>query len=459
MDYFYSGQVRRYITQFIRIMSNFSYKDAKGKITQVPVRYGDMSRQVSQIVSKNTENVIQSAPFIACYIKEIQFDRDRMQDPTFIDNVTIRERDTSPDGTRYLNTQGTNYSVKRIMPTPFKITFSADIWTTNTDQKLQLWEQIAVLFNPALEIQNSDNYLDWTSLSYLELGSMVWESRSIPQGLESDISVCNMSFVSPIWITPPARVTELGIITKIIANIFTEDAGTLGNEPYTSDLGLTDLFDGYTPAARITITPGDFDLLVLDNTATLLPIKDPAIFDNLTSASSAEKVQWEKLIGLYPGKFRAGLSQIRLTTPTGGQIIAYASLNPLNDFALTLTFDPDTIPYNTTIEGRDTVDAIVNPVTFKPGPVKNGTRYLLLDDIPGDAKAWKNSNGTHFAAAANDIIQSNGTSWRIVFNSQEVNTLTYITNTYTGIQYKWDGTQWSKSFEGVYDRGAWSLIL
>ena len=65
MEFFYDGQIRRYLTQFMRLMSNFSYKDAKGKIVQVPVRYGDMNRQVAQIQKKNSENTIPSAPFIA----------------------------------------------------------------------------------------------------------------------------------------------------------------------------------------------------------------------------------------------------------------------------------------------------------------------------------------------------------------------------------------------------------
>jgi len=457
-DFFYDGQVRRFITQFIRVMSNFHYKDARGNLTQVPVRYGDMNRQVANILNKNTENVVQSAPFIACYIKDIQFDRDRLQDPTFVEKIQIRERDTNADGTQYLNTQGKNYTVERIMPTPFKVTFNADIWTTNTEQKLQLWEQIAVLFNPALEIQSTDNYIDWTSLSYLELSNMVWESRSIPQGLESDISICNLSFLSPIWITPPAKVKQMGIITKIIANVFAQPTGSLEGAPYTTDLGLADLFDGRTPDAKVIVTPGNFDLLVLDNTATLLPIKDPAVFDTLTDPKSVEKVQWQQLLGLYPGQFRAGLSQIRLTSPSGNQIIAYATLNPLNDFALSLSFDKDTIPGDTIIDGRGTIDAIINPLTYKSGPVKYGTRYLILEDTPAGS-GWTNIDGTPFHANANDIIQSNGTNWSIIFNSQETTTTTYITNTYTGIQYKWNGQEWNKSFEGVYDKGAWSLVL
>ena len=38
MDWFYDAQLRRYLTQFMRVMSNFGYKDAKGNVVKVPVR-------------------------------------------------------------------------------------------------------------------------------------------------------------------------------------------------------------------------------------------------------------------------------------------------------------------------------------------------------------------------------------------------------------------------------------
>ena len=473
-DHFYDGQVRRYLTQFMRAMSSFSYKDAKGKLTQVPVRYGDMTRQVAQILSKNSENIVQSAPFIACYIKDLSYDRERLQDPTFVSKVQVREREYEIDpvtGQRnYLNIQGANYTIERLMPSPYTVTFTADIWTSNTEQKLQLWEQIVVLFNPALEIQSTDNYFDWTSLSYLELASQTFESRSIPQGMESDISICTLNFTSPIWITPPAKVKKLGIITKIISNVFTDVPGNIDSGAY-KDLGLTDLFAGRVARAKTVITPGNFDLLVLNNVANILPLKQSNINDELTDITGVSgKANWKSLLDLYPGEFSAGLSQIRLIKSDGNEIVAYCSLNPTDDAAMVLSIDTDTIPSNTIIGGRGTVDAIVNPVTFVPTSPTPNTRYLILEDINNydlpdgtndawRADAWRSSTGTSFVAHANDIIEWTGTAWTVVFDSQETTDITYITNSYTGIQYKWDGEQWTKSFEGVYDRGSWRLIL
>ena len=50
MQHFYDGQIRRYITQLIRLFSNFSYKDGDGKLVQIPVMYGDITRQVGHIL-------------------------------------------------------------------------------------------------------------------------------------------------------------------------------------------------------------------------------------------------------------------------------------------------------------------------------------------------------------------------------------------------------------------------
>jgi hypothetical protein len=454
MDHFYDGQMRRYLTQFIRVMSNFSYKDAKGNLTRAPVRYGDMNRQVAAILSQNSENIVQSCPFIACYIKDIQYDRDRLQDPTYTNNVQIRERARDDSG-NLLNIQGENYTVERIMPVPYTVTFNADIWTSNTEQKLQLWEQLVVLFNPSLEIQTTDNFLDWTSISLLEMTSQQFESRSIPQGLESDISICSLSFKSPVWITPPAKVKKLGIITKIINNVFEVPSGT-GESGGYNDYNLSDLFSGQVVRDKITVTPGNRDLLVMNNIATLLPVKNKneGVVD-LSIELAGGKVNWKSVLDLYPGQFQAGISQLRLTRPDGGEIVARVSLSPVDDFSLMLDIDTDTTPTNTEISGRGTVDAIVDPQTYNPTTAQNGTRYLILEDVNLGTDAW----GQTFSAHANDIIEFDGAVWTVVFDSYAVIDVTYITNAYTKVQYKWDGEQWSKSFEGIYDSSAWRLIL
>ena len=475
MEHFYDGQIRRYLTQFMRLMSGFSYKDSRGNLVQVPVRYGDVNRQVAGVLKKNSENVINSAPFIACYIKSLDFARDRLQDPTFIGKMHIRERqhgyiDENPESPTfgqeiqdYANTQGENYTVERLMPSPYNVTFNADIWTTNTDQKLQILEQMLVLFRPAMEIQSTTNYIDWTSLSYVELTGTIWSSRNIPQGTENDIDVASLTFTSPIWISPPAKVKKLGIITKIIANVFTEPEGSVG----TGQLSFIN------PVASVVVTPGNFSLLLANNTAQLMSAGENLSVDSLEQipVKAGIKVNWKSLLDLYPGKFRAGFSHIELTKPDGGKIVGYLSINPLDESEmdmLSIVFDGETL-LNSDISDltntitRGTINAIINPHTYNPGSPGSDTRYLILEDIDSTTEegpsAWQNGDGTGFLANSNDIIQWDGEKWNVIFNSTTVTSVTYITNSYTGVQYKWDGEQWSKSIDGMYYPGEWRIVL
>ena len=590
-QYFYDGQIKRYLTQFMRMMSNFSYKDAKGRLVQVPVRYGDMNRQVAQIINKNSENIIQSAPFIACYIKSLDIARDRLQDPTFVSKLNIRERAFDEVGNEYLNTQGANYTVERLMPVPYTLQFTADIWTTNTDQKLQILEQLLVLFAPSIEIQTSNNYIDWTSLSLLELTGVTHSSRSIPQGLEQDIDIATLNFTSPIWLTTPAKVKKLGIITNIITSMFADPPGTVEGGAY--DEQGVDHFTGRVSISVGTNTLGNMGLLVLNNTAKLLRegesytrsdyqqpgakgtakrivvngvqttntkgstsislgglseappagsivriggyfytvasysgelvnltleltdalqedlADDSNVFiqvpnsspDNITvPAKLGNDVDWQMILDLYPGKFIADLSQLRLQKPDGTEIVGFISLDPADAAVMHIRWDEETIYDNTSIDinglrwdgigvpptgwnaisARGTVDAIVDPTTYNPrredtsdpsgyGYPTLNTRLLILEDINTGTwvtdpsydgpEAWRNRDGSDLIANANDIIEWNGDRWVVVVNSQATQELTYITNNRTGVQYVWDGYVWNKSFEGIYTAGKWRLVL
>jgi hypothetical protein len=466
MDYFYDGQVRRYLAQFINIFSNFSYKDAKGNLVTVPVRYGDMSRQVAQILRKNSENSVPSAPFIACYIKDLQFDRARLQDPTFISKIHIREREFNTATNSYLNNQGQNYTVERIMPSPWTLSLSADIWTTSMDQKLQIWEQIVVFFNPSFEIQTTDNYIDWTSLSTVTLETQNWTSRTVPQGVNEDIDVLTLNFTAPVWITPPAKVRKLGIVTKIISNVFASNTEGYIQTNYRID-GASEIFENVSPDEEIVVTSGNFSLLVMNGIARIINIT--ALGTDIDLDDPRNSTSWLKLLDLYPGKFRAGLSQLRFQQDSGSEIIATISLNPSNEKEMILNIDPDTIPTNTVIAGRGTVDAIVNPLTYNPTSLTAGTRFLILEGINdndqfGDVgyvgpTAWKNLDTSDFQASANDIIEWNGSNWNIVFDASASNSVIYTTNSFTGVQYQYEGGEWNKSYDGIYDRQLWRLIL
>jgi len=218
MKFFYDGQIRRYITQMVRLMSNFAYQDGKGQQVVVPVTYGDITRQVAHIIRDNSENKVPSVPRMGLYVTNLELDRSRLSDSSYVSKINVRERAYDEDNNEYLNSQGKNYTVERLMPTPYRLTVNVDIWTSNTEQKLQILEQIFMLFNPSLEIQTTDNYVDWASLSVVDLENINFSSRSIPVGTESEIDVASITFGAPIYISPPAKVKRLGVVQSVMHN-------------------------------------------------------------------------------------------------------------------------------------------------------------------------------------------------------------------------------------------------
>ena len=115
MQYWYDEQIRRYILQFIRIFHAF--KVAEGgrdgedvRYNTVPVRYADPSRMVSHLLRENSENVINSTPFIGVSISSLQLARDRTQDPFFTDTKSVSERKFNTSSESYTSEQGNQYT-------------------------------------------------------------------------------------------------------------------------------------------------------------------------------------------------------------------------------------------------------------------------------------------------------------------------------------------------------------
>ena len=62
----------------------------------------------------------------------------------------------------------------------------------------------------------------------------------------------------------------------------------------------------------------------------------------------------------------------------------------------------------------------------------------------------------------NDVIEFNSTTgkWGVVWDaSNPDSTQHYLTNINTGIQYRFNGIEWVKSYEGIYVAGKWTLVL
>jgi hypothetical protein len=454
--FFYDEQIRRFLLQFARIFSNFQVeygRDAEGNPTliRVPVKYGDPTRQAQTVLQNNSASTMPSTPLISFYIAGLDYDRPRLQEPYHVNKMQVRQRRYDPDTQTYETTQGNAFTIERLMPVPYRMTINADIWTSNTNQKFQLWEQIATLFNPSLEIQSTDNFLDWTSLSVVELDQTTFTNRTIPVGTDDPIDISTMRFTMPIWISSPAKVKKLGVIEKIVYSVF--DAQGDANEAITN----SDLLLG----TRQKFTPYGYQVLLIGN--KLQALKNSAVV-NPTNASTEPQQSppsnemWQAIVGTY-GVLRPGISQIRLDNQWGDdtQIIGTVTYDPTDDRFLLFDVDEDTLPQNT----LPPVSAVIDPLRSGPGaglpPAALGQRYLILEDMGGygsPTEAWG-----EIEAQANDIIEYNGTQWIVVFDSRTADSVQFVTNITTSLQYRWTGKIWVKSYEGLYPGGEWSLVL
>jgi hypothetical protein len=319
-----------------------------------------------------------------------------------------------------------------------------------------LWEQITTMFNPDMEIQGNQNDFDWTSLSYVLLTSTNWTTRDIPVGADDPIDVATLTFEMPIWFSTPAKIQKLGIVQSIVSNIYDAN-GNPSNAliEATNQLGNRQYF-----------TATGYQVLVNQGNVKLLPRGGPEIYANSYSmpTTTANAIAWAPVINLF-GNIANNYSMMYLTdSRTDRLVTGTVAYDPNNVNNLFFNVDSATIPTNV----LPSVNAIVDPRLNGPGiglpAASNGQRYLIVNplgnaSIGNGSAAWQNANTSITHALPNDIIQYNGSAWAVSYRPNSISNASYVTNTYTNIQYAWDGNQWVKSWEGIYPEGLWSIVI
>lgn len=447
-QYFYDKQMRRYIQQFIRLFGGFNVemgKDNSGMpiYQQVPVRYGDINRMAAHITRENSENIVNTVPFISCYVTALNMSPERRQHQGHVEKVQVWEKQYDEVSGEYRDEVGARYEVQRHMPVPYMMEMNCDIWTSNTDQKMQLLEQILVLFNPTLNIHTSDNIVDWSSLSYVELTNTVWSSRSVGSTIDDIVDVATLTFQIPVLINPPAKVKQQKLIYNLINELHAVDDRNL-------DLFRENLpFD--TSTLQYTVVTFEQRKLKYENGNAFL------LSSSNNNSENGALLEWETELEPF-GELRPGISQIRLRksddpSDVNNDIIGRLDFST-NPNALEVTIDIDTLPQNT----LNPIDGVINPQTNSPGngpvPVASqGQRYLLTHEL-GGGSAWGSLN-----ANANDIIEYNGSNWIVVFDSEQVSQQHYVLNNSSQDQLEWNGEEWFNSYEGIYKAGFWRLYI
>ncbi len=447
IDYFYDKQQYRFLEQIVRAFSGFQYMtgrrgDIEPELRTVPCRSAVTNTVVANILRNQSESALLTVPMITCFQTGLTFRRADLQSPTHESTVQATERYFDTITGQYSSSRGKSYTVKRLMPLPFEMNIQVDIWTSNLDQKNQLVEQILMAICPDFQIQSSENGVDWTAIAVCEFVDFTLSSRQIPVGSSDEIDIATITLKIPMWISPPALVTEQTLIERVITNM--SDTAPLPGV-YSDDSPIT-----MSAMGSVVETIGNHSILVSGNQIMLLGPKGSQF-----QADGETPYSWEDLILSY-GVLRPSSSQIMLMSSIDDRngIVGTIEYDTNNPNILHWSIDPMTLIPNT----LPAVDGVINPLETYPDqklpPEVNGQRYILLCDM-SSSLAWGN-----ITAKESDIIQYVSNHWEVVFAAADESESTeYVLNTRSNKQLKWTGKEWIYAVDNHYPNSLWRLII
>ena len=272
------------------------------------------------------------------------------------------------------------------------------------------------------------------------MSDITYSSRGIPLGTDPAIDVATLVFTMPIWISPPVKVSRQILINNIISD--------LHNMPDEDISGYYDYFGDIQQISQHIYNPINNSITV-DSTHITLTGQYTA-----KNLSETEIYDWTELFKTYGSEIANGISRLILrqaedVEDSTSDVVVY--INTTNDVnKVTYTIDTGTLPAN-----DYTVNASIDPTVTDPTKLNNtvGDKYLILDNIHNRlATKWG------VTANMNDIIQWNGSSWVVLFDSKSTSDIKYLRNNFSGRQFKWNGKEWLDTVQGFYGPGYWRVI-
>lgn len=447
IDYFYDSQMRRYLDQLVRAFSGIQYEvhgrnGGEPELRTVPCTLAERNRQASHILKNNSENSALTVPRITIGIGSVSINRERTRVPGHVGSVHGTERERDEDG-NMTSEQGIQFTIDRMIPHPIDLTIIVDIWTSNEHQKHQIFEQLLMAFNVGFVIQNSDNALDWSSMTDIELVNIDWSSSGLVVGVADEIDIMTLTWLLPIWINPPAKVKQQKLIHQIVTSLH---EGSSFDEDIDTPDGAVDsaVIDGELLSRSIT-TPENAFVTVDGNYLTL-------------SGEDGSKLNWEG----YLSQFGEHNEYSKI----------YLLLNDIEDFDNVIigTFDftsnpeilfwqpdIDTLPANT----LKPINRVINPLQVNPATTLEyeiGDRFVVTHDI-APSRAWDTHNDTSWSVSTNDIIEYTNDGWKVVFKTNATESIEYLVNLSNGKQLQYIDGGWYEVLSGSYPAGFWRIFL
>lgn len=434
VDYFYSAQTERVIKHLIRMFSGFRVQDgvtAQGEPTlrRVPCRFGDISRQSAVALHGNSENMLPSAPFMTVNIQSLNLSRGNVRAP-MTEQTVMPINKKNADG-QYINELDAYYEVERHNPVPWDLEFSVDIWTTNQQNKFELFEQIATLFAPSCPLQLSTNPTDWTASSDVELTGYTHTSRSFPQGTDHNLDISTFTFKTMVWYSLPARVDRANLIHQIVTNIKETKLDEF-NIPSLSNWQTVKL-DSYTPGNH---------MLQLEPTENAAIYKAKLLSKLGNETIQGQMLDWSKLFKYYSAD--ATNAQLRLVDMLeNDQTQIVGSIVPSNvPNEAVVTIDMATLDATTS----EPISGFIDPTRFDTSTITSKTRYVVHESVT----TWDE-------AEPGSIIEFDPVTKKFTAIYKQLTNIV-VNNLKDGKRYKYSkGIGWQEVVKHRYQPGYWRL--
>lgn len=242
--YYYNAQIARYLNQFMAIFQGLQvqvgkWRDREEQYVPVEIRYAHPDKVVASLMGDFTQNKPIKLPAMSAYISGLKLNMGRAR------GVGNERRNTYvpvgglvPDDMKVIHQR---------MPVPYDLTLDLYLYASNTNQHLQMLEQILPLFDPSLTFQTSDAPFDWTRLTCLTLVDVKLDTN-FPIGNERRIIQSTLQFEMPIELSTPANVRN-DFIEQIFLRI-----GTVG----------VDAGDNYEIIAELDAQGFEYGLIATD---------------------------------------------------------------------------------------------------------------------------------------------------------------------------------------------------
>lgn len=255
--YFYNEQIRKYLLQFGNLMSGLRVRTGKRENGQsifvtVPIKYASQDRMAQALQQTHGSGSPETMDKVRVSLPVMSFDMisilPRPESRRHLNIIDRRSYVTVEDAIDSANPTEMASKIRvlaRSMPVPYTLSVELHLYASNTDQHLQMLEQLLMIFNPELMIQTTDKAWDWTALTSIKLVDVALEEE-IPVGTNDRVIQSTLIFDIPVWISGPMKEVTNGHVgaVRMVIRDATEYTGslddlTIGDEVGTIPGGIT----------------------------------------------------------------------------------------------------------------------------------------------------------------------------------------------------------------------------